>query len=360
MDNLILEGVVRSLARALPGQYLLSAERCGECEYVLRFASPAADRLLVRIRPPHSALHRRDPRVPSPALPPDPFTVLLHGELEGARLERIERPCLDRVVEMQWETRRGVSRTIVAELFGKAANVLLLDERRTVLGYARQMASAFRAPVEGRPYRPPAQQKGLEGITLESVAGQGISGALRCRRNVPAGGGCIPARSEPSPGRGFPPPAGSDRGPRGRPGRTPFRGAGGPVRSVPVHSRPSRGDSPEPVRGGRHLHPLSFSAAPAASSGGDAGRRLRRGQPPDHFAAGGISLPPRSPREDLRGPCAGNPEARAASKETGTGALRDLAGVGAPALRGPHPGPSHRAGGGRHDIRDGSVRSGRA
>ena len=167
MDNLILEGVVRNLQRDLIGESLLRTERIGEWEYLLRFASPAADNLLVCLRPPHSTLHRAEPRRPLRTLPPDPFTVLLAEELQAARLERIERPGLDRVVEATWEKLSGEKRVLVAELIGKSGNLLLLDAGRTVLGYAREMASAFRAPVHGQSYRPPAPRNGVEGITLD-------------------------------------------------------------------------------------------------------------------------------------------------------------------------------------------------
>ena len=167
MDNLILEGVVQNLGRAIAGRHLLRVERAGEWEYLLRFSSPAADTLIVCLRPPHPHLHRAAPRASLRALPPDPFTVLLDTALEGARLERIHRPGLDRVVEMAWETPAGETRTLVAELLGKSANLLLLDGGRRVLGYAREMASAFRAPLEGQPYRFPVARKGFEEITLD-------------------------------------------------------------------------------------------------------------------------------------------------------------------------------------------------
>ncbi len=167
MDNLILEGVIRNLARALVGECLLRAERTGAWEYLLRFASSASDRLLVSLRPPHAALYRAEPRVPIRVLPPDPFASLLSRELEGARLSRIDRPWIDRVVEMSWEKPSGEGRTLVAELIGRSANLLLLEAGGTIAGYAREMASAVRAPEAGHPYRPPVPRPGLEGITLD-------------------------------------------------------------------------------------------------------------------------------------------------------------------------------------------------
>jgi predicted ribosome quality control (RQC) complex YloA/Tae2 family protein len=167
MDNLILEGILRILSRDLTGKSLLEAGRVGKWEYLLRFSTYPAARLLIRLRPPHPVLHRIDSASSPPWLPPDPFAVLLVREIEGARLDRIGRPGLDRVVETTWTAPSGEARILVAELLGKSGNLLLLDSRRRILGYAREMASAFRAPAEGALYRPPVQPEGMEGVTLE-------------------------------------------------------------------------------------------------------------------------------------------------------------------------------------------------
>ncbi len=208
MDHLILEGIVANLARDLTGRHLLRAARAGEWEYLLRFSSPAADTLLLSLRPPHPYLHRAARSASLRAHPPDPFSVLLDAALGGARLERIHRPGLDRVVEMAWEAPEAGRRTLVAELIGKSGNLLLLDGDRRVLGYARQIASAFRAPEEGQPYRLPAARKGFEEITLdparageylERFASQGTSLAAASaflRHLSPPLGEDFPSRAE--------------------------------------------------------------------------------------------------------------------------------------------------------------------
>jgi predicted ribosome quality control (RQC) complex YloA/Tae2 family protein len=167
MESLILEAVVRGLARDLPGNHLLRVQRAGAWEYLLRFATAAGPHLLIRLRPPHPVLHPVSSRESAPELPPDPFASLLGRELEAAMLERVERPGFDRVVEASWKTRSGHRRILVAELIGKSANLLLLDERRKVLGFAREMASSFRIPVEGESYHPPVPRRGMEEITLD-------------------------------------------------------------------------------------------------------------------------------------------------------------------------------------------------
>jgi len=79
----------------------------------------------------------------------------------------VAKPDCDRIVELAWETTTGAKRELAVELIGKSANLLLLDAGRLILGYAREMASTFRAPAPGRPYRPPAPRTGYEGMTWE-------------------------------------------------------------------------------------------------------------------------------------------------------------------------------------------------
>jgi predicted ribosome quality control (RQC) complex YloA/Tae2 family protein len=166
MDLLILQGVAGELDRALVGRTLRDAERVGDQEYALRF-DPSDDCLLFGLAPPHPFLFRADPRRRPEILPPDPFVLLVGRELSGKRLARIRMPDLDRVVEMEWESRAAGSRTLVAELLDKSANLLLLDAARSVLGYAKEIASVFRAPSVGEPYRGPNPRPGFAGMTLD-------------------------------------------------------------------------------------------------------------------------------------------------------------------------------------------------
>lgn len=167
MDNLILEGIVRILDRSLAGSSLLRWDRLAEGEYLLRFATAAGDNLKITLAPPDPSLFRLPHRDTPKSVPPDPFSGLAAGELEGAMLEQVSHRGCDRVVEMDWVTPSGERRRLVAELIGKSANLLLLDAREHVIAFARKIASAFRAPREGEPYQPPVPRPGLEGATLD-------------------------------------------------------------------------------------------------------------------------------------------------------------------------------------------------
>ncbi|HEU5180030.1 MAG TPA: NFACT family protein [Candidatus Polarisedimenticolia bacterium] len=167
MDSLILEGVVRTLDRALSGRSLLRWDRLGEADYLLRFATAAGDNLRISLHTPFPALYRLPHRDTPETAPPDPFSGIAARELEGAALISVRRRGADRVVEMDWESASGDRRRLVAELLGKSANLLLLDSESRVIAYARRMASAFRRPEEGKPYQPPLPRPGLEGASLD-------------------------------------------------------------------------------------------------------------------------------------------------------------------------------------------------
>src|SRR6185436_233743 len=155
MDSLILEGVLRILERALPGRSLLAWDRLAEGEYLLRFATAAGDNLRISLRSPYPALYRLPHRDTPKTIDPDPFSGIAARELEGATLLGLSRRGCDRVVELNWESPKGVRRKLVAELLGKSGNLLLLDTDNRVLAFARGMASTFRAPEFGKTYQPP-------------------------------------------------------------------------------------------------------------------------------------------------------------------------------------------------------------
>src|SRR3989442_10707651 len=79
------------------------------------------------------------PSTKNPLTPPTPppFCQLLRAHLEGARIERIEQVGNDRIVRLVMQ-RDGKPVTLVAELTGRTANLMLLDEAGAVRGQLRK------------------------------------------------------------------------------------------------------------------------------------------------------------------------------------------------------------------------------
>lgn len=109
-------------------------------------------RLLISCEPETARLHLASRSTPNPPTPP-PFCQFLRAHFQGARIDDIHQVANDRIVEIQITGKEG-SRTILCELTGKKANVLVLDAERRVL---RDLAGQ-RALV-GQLYAPPATRE---------------------------------------------------------------------------------------------------------------------------------------------------------------------------------------------------------
>src|SRR3989449_779819 len=85
-------------------------------------------------RAPRLPLLKKNPPTPPP---PPPFCQLLRARLEGARIDHIDQVHDDRIVRLDMQ-RNGKPVTLIAELTGRTANVMLLDEVGAVRGQLRK------------------------------------------------------------------------------------------------------------------------------------------------------------------------------------------------------------------------------
>jgi predicted ribosome quality control (RQC) complex YloA/Tae2 family protein len=106
-------------------------------------------RLLISCEPETARIHLTRHRLSNPPTPP-PFCQFLRAHLTGARFDRLRQLNEDRIVAMDLTTKQG-PRTLLCELTGPKANILLLDEH----GYILRDLSRLEQ-VTGRLYRPPA------------------------------------------------------------------------------------------------------------------------------------------------------------------------------------------------------------
>jgi len=99
--------------------------------------------------PETARLHLLSKKPLNPSAPP-PFCQLLRAHLEGARIERIEQVGNDRIVRLVMQ-RDGKPVTMVAELTGRTANLMLLDEAGAVRGQLRKgrfkIGDVYMAPL---------------------------------------------------------------------------------------------------------------------------------------------------------------------------------------------------------------------
>jgi predicted ribosome quality control (RQC) complex YloA/Tae2 family protein len=157
MDLALLQAVVSEITPRLTEQELLRVGFHGPRHYLLRFATLERDNLLISIQPDLPRLHLMPLGVGRAEIPPDRFAALADSELAGARLADIQVSATDRLVVMRFlkpaGTAGGAERVLVAELFGRSANLLLLDGEGVVLDLAREVKGARGASIPGQPYR---------------------------------------------------------------------------------------------------------------------------------------------------------------------------------------------------------------
>lgn len=127
-----IEQVLAEIAPILETGRIQKIHQPSDRTLVLEIRVPGAThRLLISCEPETARLHLSRLALSNPSSPP-PFCQFLRAHLQGARIDAIAPRAGDRIVNLRLTTKDG-SRTLVCELTGKTANVLVLDENRHVL-----------------------------------------------------------------------------------------------------------------------------------------------------------------------------------------------------------------------------------
>lgn len=128
--------------------------RTHDNRYLLINLDPAAPRLYM--------IERRMRELEKQSVPLSQFGVVLRKQLSGARLNAVSKDENERIVRFffaaQDEMGNDRQRTLVAQLTGRAANLLLLDERDFILDALRQPRGS--GQEIGERYQPPPVQAG--------------------------------------------------------------------------------------------------------------------------------------------------------------------------------------------------------
>jgi|GEM_PF-1545606 len=96
-----------------------------------------------------------------------PFARRLEAALEGARLLRIDLAARDRVIHAELMTAEGARFTLVAELFGRHANLVLIDASSIVQAAFKQTAGSSRPVIVSQPYPAPPEGSPARGRALK-------------------------------------------------------------------------------------------------------------------------------------------------------------------------------------------------
>ena len=155
-----IERVLQEIAPALAQGRIQKIYQPRERVLVFEFRAPGeTHRLLVSCEPQTARLHLLSRPLINPPSPPS-FCQFLRAQLHGARLDDISQLGRDRIVMLSLSTRGG-ARTLVVELTGQKASVLLLEEHGHILRdldrQRERVDRLYEAPSQRRSGQP--QQK---------------------------------------------------------------------------------------------------------------------------------------------------------------------------------------------------------
>lgn len=286
MNEHLIGEVLNELRPALVGRpwgkiFQLSAAalavdfRTGDGRYLLLSAEPGRTRLHL--------IARSVRELEKSALAPSQFALVLRKALGGATLRALERDEGERVVRFHFSVPDAVgderAATLVAQLTGRSANLLLLDEGERVAATLRP--SRGEGQEEGELYHPPAPQ-GTNAPTAPGTntpTASGTDASTAPAANAPA----APDTNAPA-APGMNAPTAPDANARaGRHTATPREGEAGDARAESRASRPARKAQDFPREGFASLsealdqHYLQLEAERAFDArAGAAAARLRQ------------------------------------------------------------------------------------
>jgi predicted ribosome quality control (RQC) complex YloA/Tae2 family protein len=146
----VIAAVLQEIAPVLKGGWIQKLYQPATLTIVLEIRTPGQTRrLLISCLPETARLHLATAAMPNPPSPP-PFCQFLRAHLQGAHVDAITQVEDDRIVRIDLATKAG-RRALVAELTGKTANLLVLDDADRIV----RDLKGFR-DRQGQPYRPPA------------------------------------------------------------------------------------------------------------------------------------------------------------------------------------------------------------
>ena len=157
-----ISAVIREVEPALTGGWVQKISQPSADSLVLDVRSPGQTlSLLLSADPGTARLHVLSRKSPNPPSPP-PFCQFLRAHVQGARVDAVAQVPDDRIVRISLTSRDGPC-TLVAELTGRHADLLLLDCREKVLATIHDDRDRV-----GHPYRPPAQRSHVSQEPAES------------------------------------------------------------------------------------------------------------------------------------------------------------------------------------------------
>ena len=113
-----------------------------------------------------------DEAFPQAPAQPSSFAMLVRKHLSGGKLVEAKQLDFDRIFEFSFSS-KAQKRSLVFELFGKAGNLLVLDEDRKIIAPFKREEYASRTLKQGQQYvQPPNEKKHPLELTESDVEGE--------------------------------------------------------------------------------------------------------------------------------------------------------------------------------------------
>lgn len=145
MNDQTIKAIVEEIAPVLAARVMGKVFQLARLALAIDFRTGDGCYLFISVEPSQPGIYMIERRVrdlEKQSLAPSPFVLLLRKHLGGAKLLSIMKDDADRIVRFSFnahdEAGSTFARTLVAQLTGKAANLLLLDERGFIIDTLRQ------------------------------------------------------------------------------------------------------------------------------------------------------------------------------------------------------------------------------
>ena len=160
MNDQTIEAIVDEIAHVLVGRTFGKVFELSRRSLAVDFRAHDGRYLFISLEPQKPAIYMIERRVrdlEKQSLRASPFSLVLRKHLGGATLASIRKDETDRIVRFSFKARDEIGnsrlRTLVAQLTGRTANLLLLDEGGHIIdllrhpkGYGQQVGELYQPP----------------------------------------------------------------------------------------------------------------------------------------------------------------------------------------------------------------------
>lgn len=166
MDDQTIKQIVDEIRPVLVGRIMGKVFQLSRASVAIDFRTHDGRYLFISVEPARPRIYmiaRRVRDLEKAALASSSFALVLRKHLGGARVISISKTEGDRIVRFRFEAEDEIGnthiRTLVAQLTGRAANLLLLDEAERIIDALRSLRGE--GQEIGDLYQPPQQPAGI-------------------------------------------------------------------------------------------------------------------------------------------------------------------------------------------------------